>query len=115
MFKQTDYQEFDLTSEEVSERKNQLVEELDRKDQLNADLGSLKSRQQANIKESEDTIVKLRNAIKGRKEMILCEIVYNDPKNGKKTLIREDNKKKVVMDMNESEIETHSQIDADFD
>jgi hypothetical protein len=41
--------------------------------------------------------------------MIECEIIYNSPDDGKKTLIRQDNEKKVVQDMTEDEVDQFSQ------
>ena len=105
----TDYHEFTLTKAEIEERKTMLLDELDKNDQLNADLAQITAKQKGVIKSSDGRITKLRNAIKDCKEMIQCEILFNDPSDGKKTLIREDNEKKVVLDMTEDEIDQFAQ------
>ena len=112
MFKVNDYHEFSLTKGEVDERKTQLVDELDKNDQLTADLAQSMAKQKGLIKSSDAKIIKLRNAIKDSREMIMCEILFNDPVDGKKTLIREDNEQKVVLGMTEDEIQQHNQMSA---
>lgn len=104
-----DYHEFSLTQSEVEERKNQLLDELDNNDRLQAEFSEISSKHKGLIKSSDGKISKLRNAIKDGKEMIQVEVKMNDPADGKKTLIRLDNGKKAVVDMTEDEIVKYNQ------
>lgn len=108
----TDYVEFSLTKSEIEDRKNMLVEELNNNDRLVEEFSSIKSKHTGLIKSSDSKITKLRSAINEGKELIECEILFNSPKDGKKTLIRQDSNKKVVSDMTDDEIEQYKQIEA---
>lgn len=108
----TDFHEFSLTKSEVEDRKNELVEELNNNDRLVAEFATASSRYKGLLKGSAGKIEKLRGAINEGKELIEVEIFVNSPKNGKKTFIRQDNNKKIVLDMTQDEIDQHKQIGA---
>jgi len=107
-----DFHEFSLTKPEIEERKNLLVEELNNNDRVSGEAASSASRYKGLLKASDQKIEKLRGAINEGKELVEVEIFFNSPKDNKKTLIRQDNNKKIVYDMTQDEIEQHNQIDA---
>ena len=107
-----DFHEFSLTKAEIDERKNDLVEELNNNDRLDAEAKTSASKYKSLLKASESKIEKLRGAINEGKELIEVEIFFNSPKDGKKKLIRQDNNKKIVLDMTQDEIQQYNQIGA---
>ncbi len=104
-----DFIEFDLTKQEIEDRKTILCAELDNFDRITLEASTVASDFKAQIKKSEEKLQKLRNAIKEGKELFQVEITFHQPKDGKKTIKRLDTGKKIIADMTEVELEEHAQ------
>lgn len=104
------YKEFELTDDEILDRKNLLMKELDKKDVLISDFEDHKNRSKSLIKTVDLTIDKLRTIIKTKLELVDVEIFYNVPTTGTKEIVRIDNSERIYEDMTEEENKQFAQI-----
>lgn len=109
-----DYMEFKLTEQELEERKEQLLNELDNNDRITQESSDSAAQFKSQLKTSDTKIIKLRNSIKDERELFQVEIFFNEPKDGKKTIKRMDSGKKIVTDMTTEEMEEYSQKELDL-
>lgn len=104
------YMNFDLDADEIAERKELLIKELDTHDTYVADLDEVKKRYAGLINSSQTTIEKLRESIKTKMEFVKVDIYYNDPARGEKRIVREDNGESSVQDMTKDEMLNYAQL-----
>ena len=94
------YLRYDFTDAELLATGKQLGEATNKKARIEEELQQVKSQFKFKIDEQDATIGKLTSAVTTGYEMrnVPCTVTLNKPKNGKKTIVRDDNGKEVAVE-----------------